>query len=123
MKYYDRRNIPFAKELRKNATIWERKLWFYFLRQYPVRFQRQKAIGAYIVDFYAAKVHLAIELDGSEHYEIEKLADDQKRTRELTEMGVHVVRFSNLDVDKNFHAVCEEIDRIVSERLTQETGE
>ena len=26
-------------------TPWERKLWYDFLRTYPIRFQRQKAIG------------------------------------------------------------------------------
>ena len=61
---YDKRNIPRAKELRKNMTPWERKLWYEYLRQYPVRFQRQKAIGEYIADFYCAKARLVIELDG-----------------------------------------------------------
>ena len=45
MKEYNKANIPLAKTLRKNMTPWERKLWYEFLRYYPVRFQRQKAIG------------------------------------------------------------------------------
>ena len=69
MKEYNRENIPLAKALRKNMTPWERKLWYQFLRSYPVRFQRQKAIGNYIADFYCAKAGLVIELDGSQHYE------------------------------------------------------
>ena len=42
MKDYNKKNIPLAKALRKNMTPWERKLWYDFLRNYPVRFQRQK---------------------------------------------------------------------------------
>ena len=58
MKKYNKANIPLAKTLRKNMTPWERKLWYEFLRYYPVRFQRQKAIGNYIADFYCAKARL-----------------------------------------------------------------
>ena len=56
MKDYNKENIPLAKTLRKNMTPWERKLWYDFLRNYPVRFQRQKAIGNYIVDFYESSL-------------------------------------------------------------------
>ncbi|MCI6096959.1 MAG: DUF559 domain-containing protein [Clostridiales bacterium] len=71
MKDYNKENIPLAKTLRKNMTPWERKLWYDFLRYYPVRFQRQKAIGNYIADFYCAKARLVIELDGGGHYTAE----------------------------------------------------
>ena len=46
MKNYNRSNIQLAKNLRKNMTPWERKLWYEYLSQYPLRFQRQKAIGS-----------------------------------------------------------------------------
>ena len=49
MKGYNKSNIPIAKTLRKNMTLWERKLWYEFLRYYHIRFQRQKAIGNYIL--------------------------------------------------------------------------
>ncbi len=42
MKEYNKANIPLAKTLRKNMTPWERKLWYEFLRNDPIRFQRQK---------------------------------------------------------------------------------
>ena len=64
-------------------TPWERKLWYDFLRNYPVRFQRQKAIGNYIVDFYCAKAGLVIELDGGGHYTAEQMKKDHVRTNEL----------------------------------------
>ena len=75
MKEYNKANIPLAKTLRKNMTPWERKLWYEFLRNYPIRCQRQKAIGNYIADFYCAKAKLVIELDGG-NLQIKVLTDN-----------------------------------------------
>ena len=113
MKDYNKANIPLAKTLRKNMTPWERKLWYDFLRSYPVRFQRQKAIGNYIADFYCAKARLAIELDGGGHYTEEQMAKDEQRTEDLSAMNLTVVRVCNLDIDRNFKGVCEYIDLTV----------
>ena len=110
MKDYNKANIPLAKELRKNMTPWERKLWYDYLRYYPIRFQRQKAIGNYIVDFYCAKVGLVIELDGGGHYTTEQAEKDALRTNELERMDLTVLRICNLDIDRNFSSVCEHID-------------
>ena len=113
MKEYNRRNIPLAKKLRKQMTPWERKLWYEYLRYYPVRFQRQKAIGEYIVDFYCAKARLIVELDGGGHYEEKQRVADVLRTEALQSMNLTVVRICNLDVDRNFRGVCEHIDEVV----------
>ena len=113
MKDYNKENIPLAKTLRKNMTPWERKLWYVFLRDYPVRFQRQKAIGNYIVDFYCAKARLVIELDGGGHYAAEQTRKDELRTKDLEAMNLTVVRICNLDIDRNFSGVCEYIDLTV----------
>ena len=110
---YNKANIPLAKELRKNMTPQERKLWYVFLRSYPVRFQRQKAIGNYIADFYCAKAQLVIELDGGGHYTEEQEEKDRFRTTELEKLGMTVLRFSNLDTDRNFSSVCQHIDNEV----------
>ena len=119
MKKYNKQNIPFARELRNNMTPWERKLWYEFLSYYPVRFQRQKAIGNYIVDFYCAKARLAIELDGGGHCEPEQAQADARRTAELENMGLSVIRVCNLDIDRNFRGVCEYINQIVQDSLPQ----
>ena len=119
MKEYNRSNIPLAKALRKNMTPWERKLWYDFLRNYPVRFQRQKSIGNYITDFYCAKARLVIELDGGEHYTTEQAEKDNLRTKELESMNLSVLRICNLDVDRNFSGVCEYIDLAVRNSLPQ----
>ena len=113
MKDYNKENIPLAKTLRKNMTPWERKLWYDFLRNYPVRFQRQKAIGNYITDFYCAKARLVIELDGGGHYAAEQAEKDELRTKDLEAMNLTVMRICNLDVDRNFSGVCEYIDLTV----------
>ena len=110
----------YAKELRKNATPWERKLWHYFLKDYSVRFQRQKVIGNYIVDFYCSKARVAIELDGGGHFTEDKIKYDNDRMEELKKQGVKVIRFYNIDVDKNFYEVCSQIDREVNKYLSSQ---
>ena len=113
MKAYNRANIPLAKALRKNMTPWERKLWYEYLRNYPVRFQRQKAIGDYIADFYCAKAQLVIELDGGGHYTAEQTEKDALRTKTLEAMNLTVLRISNSEIDCNFSGVCDAIDLAV----------
>ena len=123
MKEYNKGNIPLAKALRKNMTPWERKLWYDFLRNYPVRFQRQKTIGNYIVDFYCAKARLVVELDGGGHYTEEQATKDTSRTKELEGMNLTVLRICNLDIDRNFRGVCEYIDLAVKNlSLSQPDG-
>ena len=112
--------VPFAKELRKNMTKEERHLWYDFLKEYPVKFTRQKVLGKYIADFYCAKANVVIELDGSQHYEDEGLVNDKKRTEYLEQYGIKVVRISNLDVLKNFEGVCMYIDNAVKQSLSQQ---
>ena len=94
-------------------TPWERKLWYEFLRKYPIRFQRQKAIGNYIVDFYCAKVGLVVELDGGGHYTPEQTEKDTLRTKVLERMGLTLIRICNLDIECNFSGVCEYVDLTV----------
>ena len=113
MKAYNKENIPLAKTLRKNMTPWERKLWYTYLRNYPIRFQRQKAIGDYIVDFYCAKARLVIELDGGGHDTVQQIEADSIRTKVLEAMNLTVLRICNLDIDRNFSGVCEAIDLTV----------
>ena len=91
-------------------TPWERKLWNCFLKKYPVRFQRQKCIGNYIVDYYCFKAKLVVELDGGGHYDQKSEEKDRKRTEVLEKYGLRVLRFCNLDVDKNFYCGSGEID-------------
>ena len=108
--------VPFAQELRKNMTKEERHLWYDFLRQYPVRFVRQKVLGHYIADFYCAAAKLIIELDGSQHYDPEEMKKDEQRTQYLNQYDLQIIRIPNNEVMRNFSGVCEYIDRIVQEK-------
>lgn len=119
MKDYNKTNTPLAKALRKNMTPWERKLWYEFLRSYPIRFYRQKPIRNYIVDFYCPKARLIIELDGGGHYTPQQMDADATRTAELMKMDLRVVRICNLDIDRNFRGVCEFLDMEVRKSLPQ----
>lgn len=114
---YNSKLIPYAKELRKNATPWERKLWFYFLKDYPVRFQRQKVIDNFMVDFYCHKAALVIELDGGGHFFEEQMDYDARRTVILEKSNLKVLRFTNFEIDENFHEVCSLIDKEVKSRI------
>ena len=115
---YNSSLISRARELRTNATKQENRLWYDFLRNYSPRFTRQRIVGNYILDFYCAKAKLAIELDGSQHYEESSIEYDLTRTKFLESLGIKVVRFSNLDVDNNFEGVCEVIHLEVVGRAT-----
>ena len=105
-----------AKNLRKNMTKEERRLWYDFLNVYKPAFRRQFVIAEYIVDFYCPAARLAIELDGSQHYEADEMERDKVRTARMEAFGVKVIRFANTDVLRRFREVCEDIDRTVQER-------
>ena len=92
-------------------TKYEKKLWFQYLRNCPVRFQRHKPIGRYIVDFYCAKAKLVIEIDGSGHFEEAQEEYDKKRTAYLNRMGLSELRYTNLQISRVFREVCEDIYR------------
>ena len=113
--------VPIAKVLRHNMTKEERKLWYEFLREYPVRFSRQKIIGKYIVDFYSASAKLVIELDGTGHYFKKTQQKDNERDKYLGEYGLTVVRIPNYLVRTEFQNVCEHIDSLVKQSLSQQS--
>ncbi len=114
---YNKDLIPLAKELRRDATTQERRLWNDFLKDYPVRFQRQKVIGDYIVDFFCHSARLVIELDGDQHGEPENSRRDAMRTADLGALGLKVLRFTNQEIEKSLEAVCSSINQAVRERL------
>jgi len=95
-----------TQELRRNATPQENKLWYRFLRKHPCSFTRQKAIDNYIVDFLCPAKKLVIEIDGSQHFTDEGLIYDRLRTDLLESLGLHVMRFTNTQVNSSFDEVC-----------------
>lgn len=97
-----------ARQLRKDLTPAERKLWDALRRdQLGVSFRRQHPIGPYIVDFCCIKKKLVIELDGSQH--LEQVEYDNERTAFLATQGYHVLRFWNNEVQQDLNGVIRRI--------------
>ncbi len=111
--------VPLAKELRNGMTKEEKHLWYDFLRSYPIRFIRQKIIDGYIVDFYCAKAKIVIELDGSQHGEVSNTEKDALRDSTLSKYDIKVLRIPNYEIWKNFRGICEYIDSVVQQSLSQ----
>ena len=115
--YKDYRLSSRAKALRKNMTPQERKLWYLFLRTYPLKIYKQRIIDSYIVDFYCAPAKLVIEIDGSQHYSQEGQEHDQRRSEALARYGIQVLRLSNREVNTELDAVCQMIHQTIQDRI------
>ena len=113
----DNSQLENARRLRREMTPHERKLWYLFLRKYPVKIYKQRIIGRFIVDFYCASAKLVIEVDGSQHYEPQGIAYDEERSAFLSALDLAVLRVSNRDIDRDFRGVCEQIDNAIQNRL------
>lgn len=111
MQPYSKNLKELSQKLRSNQTDAERKLWQRINRDQLLgfRFNRQKPLLNYIVDFYCAKAKLIIELDGSHHYEAEHQEKDRQRDDELRSLGFTVMRFSNDEIYYEIEAVVEQI--------------
>ena len=99
----------FSQELRSNMTKEEKHLWYDFLKKLPETVNRQKVVGNYILDFYCAKAKVAIELDGSQHYDKSGKEKDSERDAFLNELGITVLRYKNEYVNRYFDDVCRDI--------------
>ena len=117
MKPYSRDLKPLSQKLRSTQTDAERKLWQRINRDQLLgfRFNRQKPLLSYIVDFYCLKAKLVIELDGSQHYEPDYQEKDRLRDAELNSLGFTVMRFDNHSVMTNIDGVVEAIYQYLSE--------
>jgi len=108
-----------ARRLRKEMTDSERKLWSKLRGKQilDIQFYRQKPIGCYIVDFYALKVNIVVEVDGSQHLEKRNKIKDVARDEFLKNQWLDVLRFDNLQVLKEIDSVGEVIYDAVAERI------
>ncbi len=109
---YNPKLLPIAKKLRANMTLSEVLLWNELKgKQLGIQFSRQIPIDNFIVDFYCKDLMLALEIDGSSHHpEIQQIKDKARQER-LESLGVHFLRFDDLDVKKNIKWVVNEIYR------------
>ncbi|MDI6763359.1 MAG: endonuclease domain-containing protein [Thermodesulfobacteriota bacterium] len=113
-----RQNIEKCRNLRKKQSDAEKKLWEVLRNRQlkGAKFRRQFPVGRYILDFYCPEYRLGIEADGGQHYEDKGRQKDGLRTRELNELGVKIVRFSDREILTNIDGVYETIQSIVEKR-------
>lgn len=119
------RRIPYeaelterARELRRNMTKTEKKIWFEILadkRFKNLRWLRQRPIGGFIVDFYCPQLKLVVEIDGGSHNE--KIAYDDARSKYLESFGLKVIRFQNDYVMKNIEGVFRTLEQMVKDEI------
>lgn len=112
------KNIQRCRNLRKNQTDAEKKLWSVVRNRQlsGVKFRRQFSVGRYILDFYCPEYRIGIEADGGQHYENGGRTRDELRTNELNNLGVEIIRFSDHDILKNIDAVFEVIQKAIEMR-------
>ena len=96
-----------ARTLRKNQTPWENRLWQVVRNRNlkNAKFRRQFFIPPYGVDFICLEAKLIVELDGSQHAAADKRLNDQTRQSFSEKQGYTVLRFWNIDIDKNIDSV------------------
>ncbi|MEO6728392.1 MAG: endonuclease domain-containing protein [Candidatus Dojkabacteria bacterium] len=101
------------KYLRNNATEAEVILWSKLKNKQlaSCKFIRQYSIDNYILDFYCPLKKLGIELDGSQHSEVDAQAYDNLRTIHLESYGIKILRFWNSDIKNNLNKVLTTIFR------------
>jgi very-short-patch-repair endonuclease len=94
-----------SREMRKEPTEEENKLWHILLKHITPRFVRQKIIGFYIVDFYCPKLKLIVEIDGEQHFFEENAEYEKRREKFLNESGYKMLHFYNIDINKHIRVV------------------
>ena len=118
-RHNEKEQTTLRKNLRNNATAAESLLWLRLKGKQVegLKFRRQYGVGPYILDFYCASAKIAIELDGSQHYEEKGKAKDEERDTYLNERGITVLRYSNRDVNQQFRTICEDIENHLIRQL------
>jgi len=110
--YNDQNSKTRRRSLRRDQTDAERKLWQILRHRQTggLKFFRQYSVGNYILDFYCPAARLAVEIDGGQHLDSEH---DIKRTNDLRQENIIVLRFWNNDVLTNLAGVYERIEEII----------
>jgi very-short-patch-repair endonuclease len=105
------KDIERARELRRDMTRFELKLWYQLraLRERGFHFRRQAPFRGYYLDFVEHKTRLVIELDGGQHFEPEQMKHDHIRDRVLARHGYSTLRFDNGAIGTNLDGVLERI--------------
>ncbi|NMG41946.1 DUF559 domain-containing protein [Chelativorans sp. ZYF759] len=94
------RTVQNARRLRRDMSLPELLLWDCLRagRLEGLRFRRQHAIGAYVLDFYCPAARLAVELDGVHHDFEGQMRHDNRRDDWLRREGIRVLRIAASDI-------------------------
>mgnify|MGYP001159320093 CR=1 FL=1 len=86
--------------LRRSETEAEKLLWQELKNRKceGLKFRRQHPFGRFVLDFYCHEKALAVEVDGGIHKKPDAKENDTRRTKELEDMGLRVIRFTNEEV-------------------------
>ncbi len=99
---HNKQLVPLAKQLRKEMTKGDLRLWYDYLRSYPVRFLRQRIMGKYTVDFYCAE-SVRISMLRSNNPSV-SCADSSLYTR--GPLTLHIVTYSKTPTCVDFTDRC-----------------
>ena len=103
-----------ARSLRNKLTPAEQTFWLRLKEQFPeYKFRRQHPISIYIADFYCHKLKLVIEIDGSIHDSEEAKLHDEKRQKDLENLNLTVIRFTNEQIKNDIENVIKVISSII----------
>ena len=124
---YNRNLKQKSRDLRNNSTLSEIILWKKIKNDaLGYRFNRQKPLLNFIVDFYCPTLKLAIEIDGSSHDGKEEY--DNYRQQLIEEYGVEFLRIPDYLVKKDLpnvllmiEAKIKEMEITLTERVAKST--
>jgi very-short-patch-repair endonuclease len=113
----------YARRLRGEATIPERKLWLRLreIKKLGYHFRRQVPFRSYILDFAEHTRRIVIELDGGQHTSPQNAARDTQRDRLLESEGYLVLRWPNHDITGNLDRMIEHLMVVLQERSPTRT--
>ena len=117
--YYNNSLKPIARQLRNNTTKFEKILWNNLRKKQiqNIQFYRQVPIGTFILDFYAKKLKLAIEVDGEYHLTKDMQDKDLNRDNYLNSIDIYILRFNNHDIEFDLENVVGIINTTISNLL------
>jgi len=110
-----------ARAMRKAMSEPEVMLWSRLRGRGSGRptFRRQHPIGSIILDFYCPSARLAVEIDGSTHWDDEARARDAARDRWLCDQGIEVMRIPASSVYRDLGEVVDGVLRLAEARRVE----
>jgi very-short-patch-repair endonuclease len=109
--------LALARQLRRALTPQASQLWVQLRKNQlnGLHFRRQQIVDGFVVDFYCHQAGLVVELDGPLH--LGQFDYDGERSKWLQARGLHVLRFTNAEIDTAMARVLACIAQVAQKRL------